>query len=286
MMGRIPQSLIAEVMPRYSLRQVDHVAIAAKPSTAYTHARNVDMYRIRFVRRLFHLRILPERIAAWAKREPYEPKLSSRIDDIASAGSGFLLLREEPGREVVVGSIGKFWQLAIEFAPITADQFATFDQPGYGKLAWCIRVDPRSSGGSWLTVELRVGATDAASLARFKRYWWVIGWFSHAIRHGVLRMLANELGAAPADSSRPLPGDELLPDFRFQRTHAAVIEAPVATFGLGWFRSELDALAGTASISSTMPACPAQTRSSRSFSPCRSATSFRRSPRVPRGSPY
>jgi hypothetical protein len=222
-----PALLIADVMPRYSLRQVDRVAVAAEPSHAYAVARNVDMYRIPFVRWLFQLRTLPERIAAWVRGKPYNPNLSSRIEDIARAGSGFLVLREEPGREVVIGSVGKFWQLAIEFAPVTPDTFTAFERPGYGKLAWCIRVDPRVGGGSWLTVELRVGATDAASLARFKRYWWLIGRFSHAIRHGVMRMLVKELGAAPADATRLLPGDALLPRSLFQRTHATTIDAPV-----------------------------------------------------------
>lgn len=226
-MGTNAASLIADVMPRYSLRQVDRVAVAAEPAHAYAVARNVDMYRLPFVRRLFQLRILPEQVAARVRGRPYEPNLSSRIEDIARAGSGFLVLREEPGREVVVGSIGKFWQPRIEFAHVAPDEFPAFAPPGYGKLAWCIRVDPRVGGGSWLTVELRVGATDAASLARFKRYWWLIGRFSHAIRHGVLRMLVAELGAAPADESCPLPGDEMLPHSRFQKTHATTIEAPV-----------------------------------------------------------
>jgi hypothetical protein len=83
-------SLIAALMPRYTLRQVDHVPVAAAPRDAYAAARDVDMYRIPFVRRLFQLRVLPERIAAWLRREPYEPHLSSRIDDIARAGSGFM----------------------------------------------------------------------------------------------------------------------------------------------------------------------------------------------------
>ena len=220
-------TLIAQAMPRYSLRQVDHVALAAAPARAYAVARAVDMYRIPLIRRLFQLRLVPERIAAWLGRRSFEPNLSSRIEDIARAGSGFFVYREEPGREVVVAAVGKFWQPSIEFASVSPDQFTAFDEPGYGKLAWCIRVDPRRAGGSWLTVELRVGATDETSLRRFKRYWSIIGRFSHAIRHGVMRLLAAELGAVPADAQRPLPGDDILPEVRLQKTHATTIEAPI-----------------------------------------------------------
>ena len=219
-------SLITELMPNYSLRQVDHVAVAAEPPQAYAVARNVEMYRVPFVRRLFWLRTLPERIAHWLRGKSQELNRSSRIDDITGAGSGFLLLGERPDREVVVGSVGKFWQPTIEFVPVTPAEFRTFERPGYGKLAWCIRVDPRIGGGSWITIELRVGATDVMSLSRFRRYWWLIGRFSHAIRHGVLRLLVQELGAVPADASRELAGDVLLPGVRFQKTHATTIEAP------------------------------------------------------------
>lgn len=221
------ESLIAERMPRYALRQIDRMAVAAAPADAYAAARNVDMYRIPFVRGLFELRIAPDRLVAWLRREPYAANLSSRIEDIARPGSGFLVLGEVPGREVVVGSIGKFWQPTIEFAQVAAAEFKDFAQPGYGKLAWCIRVDPRAGGGSWVTVELRVGATDPRSLVRFKRYWALIGRFSHAIRHGVMHMLMAQLGPAASEDSRGLPGDALFAQPKFQRTHATTIEAPV-----------------------------------------------------------
>ena len=71
-----------------------------------------------------------------------------------------------------------------------------------------------------------MGATDARSRARFKRYWWIIGRFSHAIRRSLLAKLVEELGPAVSDERRGLEGDDLLVA-RFQRTHAITIEAPV-----------------------------------------------------------
>jgi hypothetical protein len=220
-------SLIATFMPAFSLRQLDRVAVAASPRRAYAAARALDMSEVGFVRLLFQLRILPDRIAARFRGRPYRPMRSAGIDDITGAGSGFRLLGEEPGREVVVGAIGKFWQPVIEYAAVTSADFTPFDRPGYGKLAWCIRVDPREGGGSWVGFELRVGATDPASLARFKRYWWIIGRFSHAMRRHFLTKLAKELGPAVSDARRRLPGDEILAATRAQKTHGVTIEAPV-----------------------------------------------------------
>jgi hypothetical protein len=218
--------LIAAFMPRCSLRQVDRVAVAAPPEHAYALARGLDMGRVGAVRALFALRVLPDRITARARRRPRPAPLSLRIDDITRAGTGFMLLAEAPGREVVVGSAGKFWRPTIAYAPVTPATFAAFEEAGFGKLAWCIRVDPRDVGGSWIAVELRVGATDAASLARFRRYWRLVGPFSHAIRRAMLRALRRELGGVVEDDRRALPGDDLLPEAGFQRTHAVTIEAP------------------------------------------------------------
>lgn len=217
-------SLIDTFMPSFSLRQVDHVAVAASPGHAYAAARTLDMSEVGFARLLFQLRVVPDRIAAAFRGQPYPPLRSSGIDDITGAGSGFLLLGEEPGREVVVGAVGKFWQPAIEYASVTPAGFTAFDRPGFGKLAWCIRIDAREGGGAWVGFELRVGATDPASLARFKRYWWIIGRFSHAIRRSFLGKLVADLGPAVADERRRLEGDDLLVA-RFQRTHGVTIEA-------------------------------------------------------------
>jgi hypothetical protein len=207
--------LIDEFMPHYSLHQVDHVAVKAYPHVAWAAVREVDMYRIRWARALFQLRTM-----SWSLPP------TARIDDIVK-DSGFQVLAEGES-EVVVGSIGKFWERNIEFASVTPADFATFADPGFGKLAWCLRVDPRQGGGSWITVDLRVSATDENSLARFRRYWGLIGRFSHAIRHALLKQYRDELGPAAPDGRRHLPGDELLASADGERTHSVTIEAPPA----------------------------------------------------------
>jgi hypothetical protein len=226
-------SLIDRFMPAYSLRQVDRLAVAADPEQAWKVVRALEGYRLPFVRLLFALRAVPDRALARvrgrrAATAPAPPKPKSlSIDAIANTpGPGFIMLGEEPEREVVVGSVGKFWQPSIEFAAITPETFAAFDRPGFGKVAWCLRVDPREDGGAWISFDLRVGTTDPGSLSRFRRYWWIIGRFSHAIRRSILRQFRRELRAGEPEATRKLPGDDILSQSRFQRTHAVTIEAP------------------------------------------------------------
>jgi hypothetical protein len=148
--------LIDGFMPSYSLHQVDHVAVTADPAATWLAVRAVDLYRIRWARALFELRTLPDRVMARLNAEPAPLEPTARIDDI-TGDTGFLVLGEEEGHEIVVGSVGKFWRPQIDFAKVTSESFAAFDTPGFGKLAWCLRVDPRESGGSWITFDLRVG---------------------------------------------------------------------------------------------------------------------------------
>lgn len=183
--------LLKHFMPSYALRQVDRVAVAASPERAYQAVR------------------------------------SANIEDVIGPGSGFQVIGENPGKEVVVGSSGQFRRPSIPFEAVRPQDFAAFRRPGFGKLAWSLRVDPREGGGSWITMDLRVGATDERSWARFKRYWLLIGPFSHLMRRLLLRSFARELGRPQKDAKRALPGDDLLPSARATRTDATTIEAPL-----------------------------------------------------------
>ena len=51
------------------------------------------------------------------------------------------------------------------------DQFATFDEPGYVKIAWTIRADPVNAKESIFRTDTRAFATDPSARSRFQRYW-------------------------------------------------------------------------------------------------------------------
>lgn len=202
------------MMPSPRMREIDRVAVAAEPAAAWAAVRALDFYRLRWVRALFGLRVMSR------------PPRSMHLDDIVAPGQGFHLLGETAGREFVAGAIGKFWRASIPFVDVGAETFARFDTPGFGKVVWSLAVEPRVGGGSWITVDLRVDATDDASWRRFRPYWILIGRFSRAIRRALLRSMVRQLGRASDDRSRALPGDEILPGARACITQAVDIEAP------------------------------------------------------------
>lgn len=209
-------------IPEPRLVELDHVEIAARPDVVDAAARELDLARSPLVHALFALRTLPSRMAGSQTEE-----LRLRIGDIGRGGTGFAVLQDEPGRSFTVGAIGRFWEPDIAFLDVPPAAFATFAEPGYGKIAWQIRLEPIGDRDTRVTFELRLDATDEEAWTALRRYYRLIAPFSHFIRRHALALLRRQLGTIEdAESSRPLPGDALLPDGAVQTTHGITIEAP------------------------------------------------------------
>jgi hypothetical protein len=204
--------------------EIDSIELALTPERTWALLRHGDLGRSPLTHALFALRTLPSRLAGGAAQE-----LHLRIDDLSSSTGhpGFQVLLDEAPREVVVGAIGKVWQLDIPFVHVAdADAFAAFDEPGFIKVAWAIRVLPLGDTDSRVELEVRVDATDDLSWQKFRRYFLVVGPASHFIRKSLLATLVHEHGTpASKERERPLPGDDLVPDVAAQATHGVTIRA-------------------------------------------------------------
>lgn len=223
-MQPITMRLIQHHLPRPRHTEIHRIAVKAPPAEAWETARHFDGASIPWVRLLFDLRTWPDRLRGL--EVPLAKDSGLGVDDIVSHNHGFMLLEERPGEEVVVGAIGQFWHLNIPFKDVPPQDFAAFNERGWGKVAWSIHVEPHDAG-SWITLELRVTATDDVSWRKQTAYFRLIGPFSHLIRSSMMAHLEARLGkvSLPNDDSRSLPGDELLPDSPYVLTHAIDIEA-------------------------------------------------------------
>lgn len=219
-------SMLDRVAPAPALVETDSVDLAAPPAHAWEYLRHGDLGESSIVRALFAVRTIPDRLGGHKAGPP-----TLRLDDLRSTASepGFQVLAEDPGREVVIGAIGKVWHLEIPFVhAASADAFRTFSEPGFVKVAWAIRVEPLGEHDSRVTIEVRVDATDADSWTKFRRYFTVIGPGSHFIRSSLLASLARRFGTPGSreeEETRALPGDGLLEDAGAQITHGITIAA-------------------------------------------------------------
>jgi len=198
----------------YDVVITEHLVVDAGIDDTYRAAKDLDFLTVRspLLTASMFARGLPARLRGHSPEVP--PKLRLAGDSLALPG--WLLLGEVPGREVAFGAIGKFWKADIEWRDVPLDQFATFDEPGWGKIACHFLVRSDGPDRAVLTYECRTGTTDLEARRTMARYWWLIRPFVGHIMRATLRTISastKEAGHdAPSDStdrtaSPPVRGD-------------------------------------------------------------------------------
>jgi hypothetical protein len=177
--------LIDRYLPEYDEYEHHETAVDAPPARTYQAVKEIDLARSPIVLVLLAARGLPHLFTGAVK-----PKLRLQLDDILA--SGFVVLAEEPGHELVLGIVGKFWRPSSGVRPIEPDEFTVFDEPGYSKAAWNFLVTDRPGGGSTVVTETRVTSTDADARRNFGWYWRLVGPFSALIRRIMLGQIKRE----------------------------------------------------------------------------------------------
>jgi hypothetical protein len=195
-------------LPRYDVTETHAVVVDADTDLTWQAARGANLSQSAVTRALLELRSLPNRLRRVLKGQPAAPaRPPLSLDDMERAG--FLRLGERPGNEIVFGTVVQPWKAVTDDVPapkIEADRFATFDAPGYVKVAFNIRVEPYGSGRSLITTETRTAATDSDSLRLFSRYWLLVGPMSALIRRLMVRIAKSDAERRSGElTNRPPP---------------------------------------------------------------------------------
>lgn len=180
--------LIDEYLPQHDFVERHQTFIRAPRGLVYKAVRHLDMTRSPVIRSLFVLRSLPAFLSrrSGQKRE----RLGLTLDGLLN--SGFVLLEEKPGEELLLGLIGRFWTPSGGLVRVDADEFRAFRRPGYTRAAWNFSLFEEEDGNTLLVTETRVQCTDSTSRKRFGLYWTVIGPFSGLIRREILRSIKHD----------------------------------------------------------------------------------------------
>jgi hypothetical protein len=179
--------LIDDQLPDHDATLVCDIEIGAPPEVTFAAIRDANILDP-IIRGLFSVRELPHRVSAWVHHRPW-PAVPHRMTfgGLLELDPRPAVLAEAPGVEIVLGSVGRFWQRDYGVRHVAADEFRTFAEPGYAKLAMSFRVDPAGQGRSVLRYEARTATTDGAARRQFRRYWRVI-------RPGVALVMRRALG--------------------------------------------------------------------------------------------
>jgi hypothetical protein len=188
------------ILPRYQFHEHHERHIDATPAQVWRALHEVKASDIRLFRTLTTIRRLgrpgPENILNAPEHLP--------ILDVALSTS-FVRLAVEPQRELVIGTT----VIAPPGAavPRTPDEFRTLTDRGFAAAAMNFRIEPDPRGGSLLTTDTRVFATDPATRRSFARYWSLIYPGSALIRRGWLG--AVKKGAEGAEGANDQPSAPL-----------------------------------------------------------------------------
>ena len=144
-----------------------------------------------------------DRDASWLVRALFRARglsfPSGPTPRTALTASGFSVLRERPGREIVFGIAGKFWaprEMSNLIRVPDARAFEEFARPGQAKGAMNIRLDPLGDGQTLLATETRVWCVDRRARLLFWIYWTLIRVPSGLIRVDMLRAIARRVTEA------------------------------------------------------------------------------------------
>jgi hypothetical protein len=168
--------LLDEFVPAWDVRTIHATEVAAPPEAVYEAVKRLDLGGSPINRVLFLARGLGSH-------------RSIKLSDLMARG--FVLLGEDPPRELVLGLVARPWTLMGGVRRLDADGFRGFGQPRYARIGWSFDVRP-SGRTSRLLTETRIRCTDAASRRKFRWYWRLIGPFSGVVRREALLLIKRD----------------------------------------------------------------------------------------------
>jgi hypothetical protein len=168
--------LLEKYLPQYHYSTRHEMLISASPEKIFELADRLDLNGSPMIRFLFWLRGIPSH-------------MRNRKD---LQGGNFIELERTPSQEIIIGLIGQFWKANGNLQRFEADEFKSFQQPGFLKAVWNFQLIPQSATLTLLTTETRILCTDNVSRKRFSWYWFFIRPFSGIIRNEILKMIRKK----------------------------------------------------------------------------------------------
>jgi hypothetical protein len=182
-------SLIDEFLPKYDFHSRYETSIHAPASVVYQRLLASDLYASWIVRLLVSLR--------YGRRTPRAQGDLRRCFQC----TGFVILAEAPGEELVVGVAGRFWRPdGGRRLDLTARDFVGLSRAGDAKIALNFRLTPGSPHHTVLSTETRIECFGRAAWWKFCLYWALVRPFSGLIRKAILQQVKEEAESARVEA--------------------------------------------------------------------------------------
>jgi hypothetical protein len=198
-----PALLLDRYLPSFDVTIREHLVIDADVDVTWHALCDLDLLRVHtpLMDAAMRVRGWPTLVSAALGRStppPVPPALTLVGDEMGLPG--WLPLGANAPQEIAFGAIGRFWQPEIEWYdtrqldPSGAAGFATFDRPGWGRIAASFTLRPYGEHRTLVSYEARTATPDPDSARRFGRYWRLVRPFVGHIMRATLEQLRVETG--------------------------------------------------------------------------------------------
>ena len=175
--------LIDQYLPDYDFAEVHEIQVQASTEVTYQKVLDLDLSRSKIIRSLFKLRELP---ALFSSKKRYQERLGLTFEGLEK--SGFILLGKNPGEEILLGLVGRFWTPSGSIRRLGVDGFRKFAEPGFAKTVWNFYFSEKENQTA-LSTETRIVCLDDRSRRKFRMYWTFVRPFSGLVRIEVLKAI-------------------------------------------------------------------------------------------------
>jgi hypothetical protein len=166
--------LLDQAMPSCDRREVHSRKTSASPDALWDAVHDLRADELTLMRVLMGIRTLGRKVG---DGNPTVLEGFRRM--------GFREIAHEPGQELVMAGIGRFWRPSGGLRKVQdKEQFLGFQEPGYAKVAFNFRIL-----AGRLSTETRIAATDAQARRLFGLYWLLVRPGSGLIRREWLHAL-------------------------------------------------------------------------------------------------
>jgi hypothetical protein len=188
--------LIDDFLSQYAVVERHAIDVKAPPEVVYLAIRSADLAGAFPARLLLALRALPAALLGGrAGLATLASRVRSPITLHEFERSGFVVLAENPPKELLIGLVGAFWKLRGGVRQTDATRFRARQPSGTARAAWNFVVDAGHAGTARLSTETRVEPADPASARRFRAYWFLVRPWSGLTRRCMLRAIRAEAEA-------------------------------------------------------------------------------------------
>lgn len=179
-----PTTKLDDWMPRWQVGEQHTIRVAAPPEKVFAAIHAVRANEIFLFRTLTAIR----RCGQEGPESILDAPEQKSILDVATQTS-FVLLGEEPPRELVIGTVVGAPATVPAKGRLTPEVFRKTLPPGFALATMNFLVLPDNHGGSTISTETRIYANTASALRQFVVYWRVIHPGSDIIRRMWLRAI-------------------------------------------------------------------------------------------------